>query len=372
MVSTGWDVYPSTKHMCSCWPFCQKRHPHTLHITWNLCPSSVGTLVDVRGRSHSFPLIHHRWVFLAWCWVITRPSSSCGIVILSLPLGVGLSRVRFTHLSHTWQMSTWKGMPASDAMRRRQLQCRMCECPCWSLTSYEGTCVMIWHTTSWGLSCHLSLIFLFPWKVSALIRWDHQASILQHIFSGHSTISLFESGPWPLEEWPSSGLKQWLCIHPHAWGRSFSWGPLHLLKWGSKSWLGALACAQTLSNVDCIPSPWIGWHYRQALFQPDDLASQFFIFSQLPNHLHNSLIRPLYQPIHLGVVGCGLQLLHAKEFTHLTNNAAHEVCTPVTQESGWGPKDWDVTLIQKPGNSLNSLVGGHIHHYMFCEMVLEH
>ena len=40
----------------------------------------------------------------------------------------------------------------------------------WSFTSYEGTSVMIWCTTSWGLSSHLSLIFLFPWKASALTR----------------------------------------------------------------------------------------------------------------------------------------------------------------------------------------------------------
>ena len=39
---------------------------------------------------------------------------------------------------------------------------------------------------------------------------------------------------------------------------------------------------------------------------PDDLASQLFIFSQLPNHLHNSLMGPLYELVHLGVVGHGL------------------------------------------------------------------
>ena len=62
-----------------------------------------------------------------------------------------------------------KGTPVSGAMRS-QLQCRMHECPCWSFTSYKGTSVMIWHTTSWDLSSHLSLIFLFPLKVSALTR----------------------------------------------------------------------------------------------------------------------------------------------------------------------------------------------------------
>ena len=48
----------------------------------------------------------------------------------------------------------------------------------------------------------------------------------------------------------------------------------------------------------------------------------FFIFSQLPNHLHNGLMRPLHQPICLGLIRHGLQLLHAKKFTYLINNAA--------------------------------------------------
>ena len=64
MASIGWDIYPSAKHMWSC------RHPIQLQVTWSLYPSSVDALVDVHGRSHSFPLIHYREVFLAWCWVI--------------------------------------------------------------------------------------------------------------------------------------------------------------------------------------------------------------------------------------------------------------------------------------------------------------
>ena len=91
MASMGWDVYPSTKHMQSC------RHPHPVHVTWNLYPSSVDAPADVHGRSHSFPLIHPMEVFLAWCWVIARPS--CGIVLLSLPLGVGWSGSGLVHLS---------------------------------------------------------------------------------------------------------------------------------------------------------------------------------------------------------------------------------------------------------------------------------
>ena len=48
------DVYPSTKCMWACWPFCQGRHPCPLHIAWNLHPSSVDALADIHERSCSF------------------------------------------------------------------------------------------------------------------------------------------------------------------------------------------------------------------------------------------------------------------------------------------------------------------------------
>ena len=96
------------------------------------------------------------------------------------------------------------------------------------------------------------------------------------------------------------------------------------------------------------------------------------VFSQLPSYLHSGLVRPLHHPIHLGVVRHGSQLLHTEEFTYHINDAAHEVCTPIAQEPGWGPKDQDGTLIQELGNCLSSLARGHICHYMLCEMVLEH
>ena len=113
------------KFTWSCQWFCQWRHPHPLHITWNLHPSSVDTLVDVHRRSHSFPLIHPRKVFLIWHWVITRPLSSCGVVLLSLLPTIGLTGVGLVHPSHTWWTPTHKGMPASDMRRRNQLQCRI-------------------------------------------------------------------------------------------------------------------------------------------------------------------------------------------------------------------------------------------------------
>ena len=112
----------------------------------------------------------------------------------------------------------------------------------------------------------------------------------------------------------------------------------------------------------------VGIHYFRQMSWPVGL----FVFSQLPNHLHNGSIRPLHQPIHLGVVWCGSQFLHAKEFTHLVNDAAHEVCTPITQEPGQVPKDQDVTLLQELGNCRCCLMGSHICHNMLHEMVLEH
>ena len=155
------DVYTLCQmHMQSC------RHPLPLHITWSLHPSSV----DIHGRSHSFLLIHSREVLLAWHWVITRSLSSCGIVSLPLPLGVGLTGVGLVHWSYAWQTPTHKGMPGSDAMRRSQLWCRMHDCPHWFITLYKGKSVMTWCSTSWGPSFHLSLIFLFPLKASAFTK----------------------------------------------------------------------------------------------------------------------------------------------------------------------------------------------------------
>ena len=109
------DVYPSTRCTWACQSFCPRRQPCPLHITWNHHPSSVDVPVDIHGRSCSFPFICPRKFFLAWCWVIARPLSSCGIVLLSLPPGVGLTGVWLVHLSCTWQTTMHKGTPASDA-----------------------------------------------------------------------------------------------------------------------------------------------------------------------------------------------------------------------------------------------------------------
>ena len=87
MASMGSDVIHSAKCMCSFWHL----HPH--HITWDLHLSSVDAPADIHGRSHNFPLIHPREVLLAGHQVTTLPLLSCGIIVSSLPLEVGLHGV---------------------------------------------------------------------------------------------------------------------------------------------------------------------------------------------------------------------------------------------------------------------------------------
>ena len=56
----------------------------------------------------------------------------------------------------------------------------------------------------------------------------------------------------------------------------------------------------------------------------------FFVFSQLPNHLHNHLVQTLYQPISLWVVGHGLQSFYTKVLAHFLNHTTHEASTSIT------------------------------------------
>ena len=62
--------------------------------------------------------------------------------------------------------------------------------------------------------------------------------------------------------------------------------------------------------------------------------------------------------------------MHAEDLAHFVDDTAHEVSTPVIQESGWGPKDQDVIL--NLGMVLVVLIWGHICQYMLCEVVLEY
>ena len=154
-------------------------------LLWNLRPSSVDAPVDIHGRSHSFIFIHPREVFLAWHWVITRPLSSCGVVLLSLPSGVGLTGVRLVHLSHTWQTPMH--------VREHQLLMQWGGAQLWCRTAWIS--LLVFHFIWWDV-CHWSDILpheacppTCPWSSSSLerhlpwLRQDCQASNLWCLFS---------------------------------------------------------------------------------------------------------------------------------------------------------------------------------------------
>ena len=180
---------------------------------------------------------------------------------------------------------------------------------------------------------HLSLIFLFPWKASALNRMRLPGFKPMHQFSSHNTTSFFsfchrlslgllKSGPHLVSDsgyvfvhMPGGGaLLEDLCT-PSCWEVKVDWepwpAPTHQIAWAVPH--------------DCGLGGVTGMHYFSQMTWPVG----FFIFFQLPNHLHDSLMGPLYQPIHLGVIGCGSQLLHTEEFAHLTNNVVHKVCMAI-------------------------------------------
>ena len=83
----------------------------------------------------------------------------------------------------------------------------------------------------------------------------------------------------------------------------------------------------------------IGVHYVSQMRWPVG----FLIFSQLPNHVYDHLVLSLYQAFGLWVIGHGLQSFDAKDLAHFLNHTTSEASTPITQESGWGPEDRDVT-----------------------------
>ena len=155
----GYRHRPSALHMCSF----QGLQPN--HFTCGLHPSSVDALVDIHDPSCNFPFLHSREALLVGHWVTALPSLYCGILFPSPPKEVVLHRV--VHLSHVLQFPIHKGMPTSDMMRRSQFQWRTHNCPCWFITLQQGTSATICHNTSQVSSSHLSLIFLFPFQVSA-------------------------------------------------------------------------------------------------------------------------------------------------------------------------------------------------------------
>ena len=94
LASMGSNIIPLAKCMC----FFQCLQPH--HITYGLHLSSVDGPADVHSRSHNFPLIQPREVFLAGHWVTALPLLSCGVILVSPFVEVGLHGVGLVHPSH--------------------------------------------------------------------------------------------------------------------------------------------------------------------------------------------------------------------------------------------------------------------------------
>ena len=158
--SMGYRHHPSALHTCSF----QGLQPN--HFTCGLHLSSVDAAVDVHDPSCNIPFFHPREALLVGHQVTALPFFSCGILSSSPPIEVVLHGVGLVHLSHVWRLPIHKGMPTSDAMRS-QFQWRTHDHPCWFITSKEGMSAAICHTTFQVSSSHLSLIFLFPFQVSA-------------------------------------------------------------------------------------------------------------------------------------------------------------------------------------------------------------
>ena len=64
--------------------------------------------------------------------------------------------------------------------------------------------------------------------------------------------------------------------------------------------------------------------------------------------------------------------LYIKLFTlDATGMLQKKIGSSITQELGWGSKDWDISLLQEFSKSLCSLIGGHISHDMICKVIAE-
>ena len=152
--------------------------------------------VHFHGRSHGFPFTHPReQIFLAWCWVIARPLPSRGVVLLSLPSGVGLTGV---------------GLVICPMLGRHPciLECQLLMQ--WGGANCNVGCLNVHAALSLsmrgcllqpGILPHKACPPICPWSSSSLERdppwlgWDHQISSLWHLFSSCSTTYVSESLP---------------------------------------------------------------------------------------------------------------------------------------------------------------------------------
>ena len=70
----------------------------------------------------------------------------------------------------------------------------------------------------------------------------------------------------------------------------------------------------------------VGMHHFSQMRWP----VSFFVFSQLPNHVHNCLVQSLYPSVCLGVVGHGLQSFDTKDLAQFLNYTTVEAGASIT------------------------------------------
>ena len=106
---------------------------------------------------------------------------------------------------------------------------------------------------------------------------------------------------------------------PHAWQRPLSWGLVAANSGEDKvDWEPRLLSEHQI--VWTVPSNCgSGSIIDMCYFSQMRWPVSFFVFSQLPNHSHNSLVQSLYQPVCLGVVGHGPQSFDAKDLAQFLN-----------------------------------------------------
>ena len=127
------------------------------------CPLSCMDIpADDPGRAHSSLLIYPRGVLLAWCRADARQSACCGDSSISLPSGVGSSRVK-TGTSCSWSahVCTWWHVPLYLRGNEKK-KVMMEDGPCSSSKMHEGMLLAAWCPTLCDVSSHQSLIPLFP------------------------------------------------------------------------------------------------------------------------------------------------------------------------------------------------------------------
>ena len=293
-VSMGIDIIPSALHMCSF----QSLQPN--HITCGLHPSSVDTPVDVHGRSCNFPFIHPKEALLVGHQVTTLPLSSCGVLFISPSYRGSLARggtstpVLCMMAAHTQHQSLM-----------------------WLMTFCIGSSLHKRGCQPWfDAPPPKSLLPTYPWSSSFPSRHlpslgpGHQISGSLHLFSVIvpflSACFCSRSGLC-LPQGSSQSIPHRSYVHVHMLSRGLSCGGLIAANGGEDKVDQEPRPPSKHQIVLTVPSKCgsggiVGMHYFSQMTWPVG----FFVFSQLPDHVHNHLVWSLYQPVCLGVVGHGL------------------------------------------------------------------